>query len=73
MLTLHEIVAPLPPMPIPSAGLQPEAKPEPNPAATPTHRSAWAAGLSRLWSAVSFGSLRSAPVAPEPDLRGTQQ
>ncbi len=61
-----ELTAPLPPMPIPAAGAAPEAKP----VATPSRRSAWAEGLSRLWSAVSFGAFESAEAG---DLRGTQQ
>ncbi len=68
-----ELAAPLPPMPIPS-GPQVEArgdaKPEPNPDSPPARRSAWTAGLSRLWSAISF---RSAAATSQPELRGTQQ
>ncbi len=64
-----ELAAPLPPMPIPSASVRAGANPVP----PPSRRSTWAAGVSRLWSALSLGSFRAAPATPEPELRGTQQ
>jgi hypothetical protein len=65
-----ELTAPLPPMPIPTVAAQPEARP----VAVASRRSAWVEGVARLWSAVSFGSFRSAPAKQDlGDLRGTQQ
>ncbi len=65
-----ELEAPLPPMPLPAAAAPPEAKA----VAAPSKRGAWAEGVSRLWSLVSFGSFRSAPARPDSaDLRGAQQ
>ena len=64
-----ELTAPLPPMPIPNLGPQPEAKS----GATPGRQSAWAAGLSRFWRALSFGSSRPAPAETTPELRGARQ
>lgn len=65
-----ELEAPLPPMPLPAAAAPPEAKA----VAAPSKRGAWAEGVSRLWSLVSFGSFRSAAAKPDSaDLRGAQQ
>ena len=63
-----ELTAPLPPMPIP-ASAQPTASPVPPPGS----HSAWTGSVSRLWSALSSISFRSAPAVPDPGLRGTQQ
>jgi uncharacterized protein YcbK (DUF882 family) len=60
-----DLSAPLPPMAIRAPGPAPEAR-----SAAAPRRSAWA----RLWSAVSFGSFRSAPSPQDGvDLRGSQQ
>jgi uncharacterized protein YcbK (DUF882 family) len=65
-----ELTAQLPPMPIPAVAPPPQAKA----AATPSKRSAWTEGVSRLWSVVSFGAFKAAPSAQDAgDLRGTQE
>ena len=65
-----ELDAPLPPVPVPTAAAPPETRA----GAAPPKRSAWAETVSRLWSVVSFGSSRSAPVKQDSgDLRGAQQ
>jgi uncharacterized protein YcbK (DUF882 family) len=65
-----ELTAPLPPMPVPVVAA---ALAEAQPPSTPSRRSAWAAGLSRLWSAVSFGAGRTVPAPDASSLRGAQQ
>ena len=64
-----ELAAPLPPMQIPSVAPAPTAEP----VATAGKRSAWAEGVSRLWSVVSLGAFKSAPAPGAGELRGTQQ
>ncbi len=64
-----ELTASLPPMPITSVAPAPAAKP----VATAGKRSAWAEGVSRLWSVVSFGTLKSASAPGAGELRGAQQ
>jgi uncharacterized protein YcbK (DUF882 family) len=65
-----ELDAPLPPMPVPAAATPTEARE----VAAPSKRGSWAETVSRLWSVVSFGSLRSAPLKQDSgDLRGAEQ
>ena len=61
---------PLPPLPIAAVGPPLEA----SGVATASKRSAWAEGISRLWSAVSFGAFKSPPSAGGAgDMRVRQQ
>jgi uncharacterized protein YcbK (DUF882 family) len=61
-----KLSAPLPPMPISDVGAPPQNK-----AAPASHRSAWAEGVTRLLSFVSFGRSDSTPDVD--DLRGAEQ